>query len=98
MAKYLLLWKMDPAAAPADPKERAAAWGMLLNMVKGEVEQGLTESWGAFAGELRGFTLVEANQLELMLLTTKYLPYVSFEVHRVASVSEVQELIDVMAQ
>ena len=98
MARYLLLWEIDPATVPADPKERAAAWGMLLNMVKQNVDKGFTKDWGAFTGELQGYTIVEGTELELMLLTTSYLPYVSFEVHSVATVSQVQELIDAMAQ
>ena len=98
MAKYLLLWKMDPAMAPADPKERAAAWSVLLNMTKQDIDKGFAKDWGAFIGELRGYNVVEGTEVEVMLLTTKYLPYVSFEVHQVATVNEVQDLIDAMAQ
>ena len=34
MGKYLMLWRLDPARIPVDPKERGAGWSVLMEMVK----------------------------------------------------------------
>jgi hypothetical protein len=98
MAKYLLLWEIDQTRIPVDPKERGAAWTVLLNMVKQDIEKGSTLDWGSFAGETNGYSVVEGTEVEIMMLTTQYSPYVSFTVHPVASVSQVEELLEAMSQ
>ncbi|MCP4539195.1 MAG: hypothetical protein GY832_18820 [Chloroflexi bacterium] len=98
MTKYLVLWEMNLAMVPVDPKERSAGWTVLVNMVKQDFEKGLTKDWGAFPGELKGYFVFEGTEVELMLLTTQYTPYVTFKVHPVASVSQVEELLAAMAQ
>ena len=40
MGKYLLLWEVDRARIPIDPKERGAGWGMLMAMVRQDKEKG----------------------------------------------------------
>jgi hypothetical protein len=32
MARYLLIWSLDPARIPVDSKERAAGWSGLMGM------------------------------------------------------------------
>ena len=41
MGKYLLLWNLDPARIPVDPKERGTGWGVLMEMVKNDLEKGI---------------------------------------------------------
>ena len=98
MAKYLLLWEIDRTRIPVDPKERGAAWMVLVNMVKQDMEKGLTKDWGSFTGETNGYTVVEGTELEIMMLTTQYSPYVAFTVHPVTSVSQVEQLLAAMSQ
>jgi len=39
MGKYLLLWDLDPARMPVDPKERAAGWSALMAMVEKDLDR-----------------------------------------------------------
>lgn len=41
MGKYLVLWEVDPTKVPIDPKERGAAWGMLIRIF--EIYEGIKE-------------------------------------------------------
>lgn len=98
MAKYLVFWKLDPARVPDDPKERAAGWTLLMNMVKQDMQKGFTKDWGATPGELNGFFIIEATEVELMMVTEQYSPYVSFQVRPVATVAQVEQLLGAMSQ
>ena len=93
MAKHLLIWNLDASRVPVDPKERGAGWEMLMAMVKQDMEKGIVKDWGAFPGEGNGYTVVDGTNLEIMKMIQQYSPYVQFEIHPVASVSEVDELI-----
>jgi len=93
MGKYLVLWEVDPARVPIDPKERATAWLGLTELVKADMKTGWVKDWGTFPGELKGYAIDEGSEVTMMTETTKYAPYVKFEVHPVATLAEVQEAI-----
>ncbi len=97
MGKYLLLWSLNSNLIPADPKERAAGWGKLLEMVKQDFKVGLAKDWGSFPGEDMGYCILEGSNLDVMKMTQQYAPYVGFEVHPVASVEDVGELLKHMS-
>ena len=97
MGKYLLLWSLDLNLIPADPKERASGWGMLMEMVKQDLSEGISKDWGAFPGENKGYCISEGSNLDVMKMTQRYAPYVRFEVHPVATVSEIGELLKHMS-
>jgi hypothetical protein len=97
MGKYLLMWNLNQNLVPADPKERATGWGMLLDMVKQDFQKGVAKDWGSFPGENRGYCILEGNHLDVMKMTQQYSPYVGFEVHPVASIDNVRELLTHMA-
>ena len=98
MSKYLVLWELDPARVPEDPKERAAGWTLLMNMVKQDMQKGFTKDWGAIPGELNGYFIIEATEVELMMITEQYNPYCSFQVHPVATVAQIDQLLEAMSQ
>jgi hypothetical protein len=93
MAKHLLLWRLNRESIPADPKERASGWGVLLEMVQKDIDSGLVKDWGAFPGENKGYSIAEGDNLDIMKMTQQYAPYVSFEIHPVASITELKELL-----
>jgi hypothetical protein len=97
MGKYLLLWSIRPALVPADPKERASGWGMLMEMVKQDISKGVVKDWGAFPGENRGYCIHEGSHVDLMKMTQQFAPYVGFEVHPVASIEDIFELLKHMS-
>jgi len=93
MGKHLIHWSLNDAKIPDDPKERGSGYGVLMAMVKQDIEKGLFKDWGAFPGEGRGYIVVKGSYLEIMKMTEQYAPFVQFKVHPAASISEVDELI-----
>jgi len=98
MGKYLLLWEIDPTKIPVSPKERGAGWKALMEMVKQDMKKGFTKDWGAFVGELNGYAVDEGSELEVMNALQQYTPFVHFEVHPIASVSQVEEMIKALTK
>lgn len=96
MAKYLVLWKLDESKIPVDPKERGAAWKLLLAMVKQDQEGSLGKGWGAFVGESAGFGIYEGTELEVGLALQQYIPFVRFKVHVFSTVDETGDLVDAL--
>jgi hypothetical protein len=93
MGRYLLLWEVDRARIPTDPKERGAGWGLLMAMVRQDIEKGVSKDWGAFIGETNGYAVAEGTEIEILNMTAQYGPYVSFKVHPIASESQVNDMI-----
>ena len=98
MSKYLVLWELDRSKVPDDPKDRAAGWAMLTNMVKQDMADGFTKDHGTFPAELKGYSVIEGTELELMAVTQKFGPYVIFKVHPVATISQTEQLFEMMSQ
>jgi hypothetical protein len=97
MGKYLVLWEIDTAKVPIDPKQRGTGWNALMGMVKQDLEKGKVKDWGAFVGELSGYDIFEGTEVELMNTLQQFVPFVSFKVHPVASVSQVDEMINALS-
>ena len=98
MGKYLLLWEIDTTKIPVNPKERGTGWSAQMEMIKKDMKKGLIKDWGAFVGELRGYAVDEGSELEVMNATQQYSPFVHFEVHPIASVSQVDEMIKALTK
>jgi len=92
MGKYLVLWEIDQSRVPVDAKERGAGWGALMEMVKQDIKAGVTKDFGAFVGEINGYTVSEGTEVEVASALVKYSPFVSVKVYPVASVSQVDEI------
>ncbi len=65
MAKYLMIWELNLALIPKDPKERGAGYELLLGMVKQDIEKGVLKDWGSFTGESSGYSVVEGTKVEI---------------------------------
>ena len=97
MGKYLVLWKMVKARLPIDRKERAAGWGPLVAMVKKDIEKGKIKDWGNFVGESKGYNIFEGTEIKLMNHVQQFVPFADFEVHPVATIGQVEEMIKALA-
>jgi len=94
MGKYLVLWEVDKSRLPISPKERGAGWGVLMKSVGESLKEGgIAKSWGAFVGETRGYVVWEASELEVLIETQKYTPWITFETHPIATADQVNEMI-----
>jgi hypothetical protein len=67
MGKYLVLWEVVQTQIPVDPKERGEGWGMLMAMVRQDIEKGITKDWGSFVGEAGGYSINEGTDTGKML-------------------------------
>ena len=97
MGRYQTLWEVDQSFVPLDAAERLAGWGLLLDMVKQDMEKGLIKEWGAFAGELKGFGIFEGTVEEVHQMVIPYSPFVTFEVHQVISQEKVKSIVTAMS-
>jgi len=97
MGKYLLLWRLDPARVPVNPKDRATGWSGLMAMVNKDLERGICKDWGAFIGEGSGYAIAEGSETEVSVMTQQYSPYVRFETHPIMSVSQVGDMLKALA-
>jgi len=93
---YLIIWELDQTKISIDPKERAAGYVALMAMVRKDHERGIATSWGRFIGDPRGYTLLEGTELEVMLVLEQYVPFVTYKVYPIASMSRVNEMIKAM--
>jgi hypothetical protein len=93
MGKYLLYWEVDHSKIPIDPKERGEGWSLLMAMVRQDIQKGITKDWGAFVGESNGYSVFEGSEVEVMKTLQRYVPFCVFEVHPIATESQVNEMI-----
>ncbi len=96
MGKYLILWEVDQSRLPVSHKERGMGWRALMKEIKEDISKGRTKDWGAFIGETNGYSVIEGSHLEVMIQLQKFAPYVIFKVHEIASVEEVDQLVEDM--
>ncbi len=93
MGRYLALWEVDPTRVPVSPQERAAGWAALTNMVKEDMKKGLVKDWGAFVGEISGYSIAEGTEAEIGKMNVQYAPFVHFKMYAIASLRDVEQVI-----
>jgi hypothetical protein len=93
MGKFLALWEIDMTRLPISPQERAAGWAALTNMVREDMKKGLLKDWGAFVGELNGYSIAEGTEAEIGKMVVQYAPFVRFKQYAIASLSDVEQVI-----
>ncbi|KKL22876.1 hypothetical protein LCGC14_2431030 [marine sediment metagenome] len=98
MGKYLILWEIDASRLPVSRKERAAGWKALLSFIKKDIESGLTLDWGSFVGELKGYSIIEGDELAINISLQQYSPFVTFKLHAITSVEQAEQLVEAMAK
>lgn len=99
MAKYLVLWEVDVSKVPEDMKERAAAWSIMADMVRQDIAAGTTTDWGAFVGEMRGYSVGEGQSVvDLSKDLQRYVPWLNFTVYPIMSLDEVVEVVKAMSE
>jgi hypothetical protein len=73
---------------PTDPKEVEAIGSKLMGIIRQSMKEGKTKDFGFFLGGPRGYMIVEGSALEIVQLTQKYAPYLSFNVQEVLSLDD----------
>ncbi len=98
MGKYLILWEIDASRLPVSRKERAAGWKALLNFIKEDFKSGLTLDWGSFVGELKGYSIIEGDEVAINISLQQYSPFVTFKLRSITTVEQAEQLIEAMAK
>jgi len=66
--------------------------------VNKDLSSGITKDWGSFPGETEGYWVLEGSQLDVMKMAQKYVPYIRFKSHPVASVAKLGEMLEFMVK
>jgi hypothetical protein len=98
MARYLIMWELDPAKIPQNPKERAQLWSPMVQMVRDGMKGGMTKDWGSFLGEMRGYSVAEGTEVELGKMLQQYVPFVRFTTHPILTLDDNAKMIEDMAK
>lgn len=93
MGKYLILWEIDQTRLQISPQERGAGWAAFMEIIKEDIETGIIKDWGGFVGELRGYSIMEGTEVEIGNNLQRFVPFVSFTVHAVGTVEQVEEIV-----
>ena len=98
MGKYLIHWEVDMTRAPANRQEIGVGWSVLLDIAKQDLQKGRMKDWGIFVGEVKGYLVVEGSEVEVNDMLLQYTPFVQFEAHAVASVSQAYESVEALSK
>ncbi|MEM1582174.1 MAG: DUF3303 family protein [Candidatus Bathyarchaeia archaeon] len=98
MTKFYVKWWLEPTKVPVDAEQRVKGWLSMLEMIKADMNAGVTKDWGIATGGDFGYTISEAaNEAELFTRLLKYIPYAHFEVVSVLTVDQTIEAIKKVA-
>ena len=97
MGRYHCMWHIHHTAIP-NSDEGWDQWQKLLGWVKEEMQNGFIKDWGEFVGELNGYAVVEGSEFELTAMVQRFVAVCSFEVHPIASIDTVGEMIRALVQ
>ncbi len=93
MGKYLLFWELNRSLIPVDPQERGQGFALLMSVVQQDIDKGLTKDWGCFVAEGNGYCVVEGSEVDIAKMVQQYSPYCEFSSHAVASLDQMNEMI-----
>jgi hypothetical protein len=92
MAKYLILIKFNETLWPKDPKESAALLGKMMAITKQDLKSGQLKDYGYYLGGGNGYAISVQSPEDIQKVAMQFSPYVTFEVHPVFSITEVETI------
>ena len=92
MARYMAFFEVDSSRTPDDAKARKAQWLAAQELVKTKLKEGVLKEWGAFAGELSGYVVVEGSAVDLHAVTALWVPLVKFTTKQIITIEEVNKV------
>lgn len=96
MGKYVVIWEADESKIPIDLQQRKAGWQMAMEMVKQDMKAGKTKDWGVFAGQIRGFSILEGTEEEAHAQILQYVPFFRFQLYPVLSFDQTEKIVKAM--
>ena len=97
MGRYLVIWEVEKAHIPVDPKERGEAYSLLMAVTKQDIEKGLIKEWSVEVGGSRGYNYVEGTEIEVSNMIQQFVPYINVQVIPLATFSQTEEVVKGLA-
>lgn len=94
MTRWLMLWKFNPLAIPADREQAAKVRETFNGMTKSMLEAGTIQDWGIYADASGGFALwddrgdTDANLIQALGTTYTMMPFMTCDVRPVLDVDQ----------
>ncbi len=83
MAKFLILWHVNPVTIPHDPVERAKLNEMMWATIDDMLKTGEITEFGFFLDGTSGYTLVEGEPADVLKVSASFRPFVDSAVHEI---------------
>ena len=93
-----MTWEINVNKVPISREERAAAWTPMVEMVKQGIKDGRIKEWGVFVGEMGGYSIAEGTEAEIGAFNQRWIPFVSFKIRPVATISDLERMISDLAK
>ena len=92
MARYLVLWHMNPVApTPTDPSENLKLNEMMFAGIENLMESGEVEESGFFVDGRSGYVIGKGETIDSFRNVSMFLPYIHCEVHEIIPYKEGKE-------
>lgn len=95
MTRWLMLWKMNSLAVPADPEQAAKLWLAMNDVAKSTLPSGGT--WGTYTDASGGFafwedTGSESDLIDILGVAKKLMPFVTCDVRPVLDADQARKM------
>ena len=93
MARYLCMWRMNPAApTPTDPSEGLKLNEMLFAAMDDLIKRGEIEEFGWFPDGTSGYVIGKGEATDMFRSASMFLPYIIGEVHEIIPYEKGKEI------
>jgi DNA primase len=94
----LMLWETNDSLFPLDPEERMKLIISMAENVKAELDSGVIKTWGISAAGGRGFSISEEDPKAIYARTSRFFPFIKFEIIPMLSIDEMINTMKEMQQ
>ena len=92
MARYIMLWEYNVDHCPIDAKEKVNQWLTMADEIKTMLKSGQIKEYAHYAGEPKGYVIVEGNETDMLRLADTYVPYVTFTAKTLLSIEQCEQV------
>jgi hypothetical protein len=93
MAKFMILWRVNPMTTPPDTVARVKVNEMLWAMIDDMMETGEIREEGFFLNGTSGYTLVDGEPADVFKVAASFRPFVDSEVHEILPYETGKEVV-----
>ncbi len=94
MSKYLILWRVNPAAPwPLEPQKSLELQEKIWAVMDDSMKRGLTKEYGIFPDGNAGYLIGEGDATNMLRGASMFMPFVISEVHEIISYEKQKEIL-----